>query len=355
MADTDLPSEKTEDADKQMTEETKADGSDIDESMAGEISADDIMEEEILRSDGPTADQPLGIFHGDTGGEDGAKEEDPIKTSDQELPFDDISAVLQEPEDISQVESAENEPSPDLKPDSNADIEMTDAGTEMTDAGTSTADLPEDDPPEAIEKEPSSTSLSTHSSDLEITWQDVLMGDIRPSEGLLYLQLKATPPLIPIECWTPFLHTLNDAIDNLVKDCINQITFLDSLILCRISSQIPSSHPSPISCLIFQIENCLKTTHKAVVLKVSDDILTQISCPENMAKMHLSPFEEHAHLHDKGVFREEKMERATLFGEFLAKGRSEGKLEHAVRGFLLEDQRGRLVKIAPRRVRTFRS
>ncbi|TID24257.1 hypothetical protein E6O75_ATG02622 [Venturia nashicola] len=307
MTDTNPPSRQVENADGQTTEERRIEESETDESVAGEPSADDAEDDPLLRSDGPTDDQILGLFHGDTDHED-----DPISSFTKDLPFD------------------------DLKP--------TETDTEMIDA----------DPPEELQKQPSPTS-STHPSDLDITWQDLLMGDIRPSEGLIYLQLKAKPPLIPIEGWTPFLYNLNDAIDNLVKEAISQITFLDYIVVCRVASHIPSDHPHPFSCIIFIIENCIKTEHRPLVLIVPDAILTYITNPENMEKLHLTPFDEHAHLQDTGVFREEKKkERVKMFGDFLATGRSEEKLTHAIKAFLLEDQRGKLVMIAPRRVRTSR-
>ncbi|RDI84568.1 hypothetical protein Vi05172_g5289 [Venturia inaequalis] len=321
------------------------------DSIAGEMltsADDDTVEEDILRSDGPTDDQILGLFGGASDGEGVVEREDAIGSFGRDVAFDDIRAVHPGSDDISQVEAGEMELSLNQKQDTNTD-------TDMTNTGTSTTNLPEEgEEEEEGEKDPTPPS-SPHSSDLEITWQDVLMGTILPSEGLLTLQLKATPPLIPIEIWSPWLHTLNDPIDNLVRDAISQIAFLDYIVLCRTASRIPSKHPAPITCIIFIIENCLKTTHKPLVLKVNDAILTYLSSPENMEKMHLSCFEEHADLLDSGIFRESKRERVKLFGDFLAVGRSEEKLTHAVKGFLLDDQGGKLVKIAPRRVRALRS
>lgn len=251
--------------------------------------------------------------------EETPKENDPIANIDQDL------------HEFSPPKSGESKPSPE------EDTEMRDVDNNAT-----------GNPPERQEKEPSPTT-TTNSSDLDITWQDVLMGNITQSEGLLWIQLKATPPTMPIECWTPFLYNISDAIDEMVKEAIAQISFLEYIIVCRIASNIPSKHPNPFGCIIFVIENCFKTTHKAVVLKVEDDVLHYITEPDNMEELHLSSFDDHEELRDSGVFRPSKPYRPKHFGDFLALDRSEEKLTHVVKGFLMDDQEGKLVKMAPRR------
>lgn len=74
-----------------------------------------------------------------------------------------------------------------------------------------------------------------------------------------------------------------------------------------------------------------------------------------MEKMLLSPFDDHEELWGKGILRASKPNRPKLFGEFLATNRSEDKLTHVVRKFLIEDQEGKLVKFAPRPIRSFHS
>lgn len=76
---------------------------------------------------------------------------------------------------------------------------------------------------------------------------------------------------------------------------------------------------------------------------------------DTMEKMLLSPFDDHEELRGKGIFRASKPNRPKGFGEFLATNRSEDKLTHVVRKFLLEDQEGKLVNIAPRPIPSFHS
>jgi hypothetical protein len=82
------------------------------------------------------------------------------------------------------------------------------------------------------------------------------------------------------------------------------------------------------------IENCLGTTRKAVVLRVEDNVLDFIDQEQTLEAMFLKPMGQ-----EEGIFRESEVDRPDLFWDPFASGRSEDKLSHVVKGFMMMDQR----------------
>ncbi|QDS73829.1 hypothetical protein FKW77_006380 [Venturia effusa] len=262
---------------------------------------------------------------------DVAKEDDLIRAFNKKLPFKDVLAVHEHPDRNTQDGPGKNAPLPAPNPDFGSDFEMFDAKNSPL-------------------REVSPTSAC--SSDLDISWREVLMGNIGQSEGLLFLQFKSVPPLVPIECWKPWLFSINETLDAMIRECISESVFLEYVVLCRVASLVPSKHPSPYGCIIFIMENCVKTAHRGIVMRVDDYVLHCITDPRNLEELRLSPIDDHEELKDKAIFK--KPYRSKQFGEWLATGRSEEKLTHAIKTYLYEDQGGRPVKLAPRPRRPLR-
>jgi hypothetical protein len=149
-----------------------------------------------------------------------------------------------------------------------------------------------------------------------------------PDRILYYEQFKCHPP-DPNACWPPWFLNFDGRFENLVREALTEVSFLEYVILCRTAS-IRCDHPGDYSAIIFMKENCLGTARKASVVYVENELLDLIAKKETLMAMYLFPMER-----DEGIFRDP--EREQIFQRPLSAGRSEDKLAHTVKNFLMLD------------------